>query len=372
MPDEKATVKKAGMGLVFVLCAVLVLVACGATFEVHVEEGPPQQTATVGAGDATQQVPMTRSPTAAMSPAVPTVPESERLKPTVTPTGRSGTRPAETPLPTATSTPVPTIASVTPPAGPEILSFQAIPMEADPGETVTLTWQAKGDRAMICPTARYVLFTRDDCQSVATSGELTFTIPPETDGFQTVEFLLEVERLASDATLTAQTSVSLKCDRTWFFSDAPQAGICPREPIRSYAAAQHFERGLMIWMEEPGWYYILEEERQQGTDRNRVDIIEDPLQVVRETSQEVEAPPGFHAPMSGFGLVWRGDVEGSPGYRQRLGWALEPEFGYEATLQCDDARPSGGRSWQTCVLQGPDGEVIVLHPLGGWELRSER
>ena len=50
-----------------------------------------------------------------------------------------------------------------------------------------------------------------------------------------------------------------------------------------------------------------------------------------------------------------------------FGWALGPEFGYQAVYQCDDAPPTGGRSWQTCALLGPDGEVVVLHPLGGWQ-----
>jgi hypothetical protein len=125
----------------------------------------------------------------------------------------------------------------------------------------------------------------------------------------------------------------------------------------------------MIWLEEPGRYYILEGAPLfEGAERRRVEIIDDPLEMVRDTSSEVQAPPGLYAPVSGFGLVWRGDVAGSPGYRERLGWALEPEFGYEAVLQCDDALPSGGRSWQTCYLQGPDGDIFALHPLGGWYL----
>jgi hypothetical protein len=258
------------------------------------------------------------------------------------------------------------------PTESKILSFRAAPAQADPGEAVTLTWEAEGDRATICPTARYVLFTQDDCRPVSVSGSTVFTIPPEADGFQTVDFILEVETLNPATTATAQTSVALKCERTWFYSEAPQAGICPQEPLRSYAAAQHFERGLMIWLEEPGRYYILEDASQEGTDRKKLQIIQDPLQIVRDSSQGIEAPQGFYAPVSGFGLVWRGDVEGSPGYRQRLGWAVEPEFGYEAILQCDDARPSGGRSWQTCALKGPDGEVILLHPLGGWTLLTDR
>jgi hypothetical protein len=102
-----------------------------------------------------------------------------------------------------------------------------------------------------------------------------------------------------------------------------------------------------------------------------VDILVDPLEITGDTSSEFQAPPGLYSPVSGFGLVWRGDVEQSPGYHDRLGWAVEPEFGYEAVVQCDDARPSGGRSWQTCYLQGPDDEVIVLQPLGSWALLGD-
>ncbi len=106
--------------------------------------------------------------------------------------------------------------------------------------------------------------------------------------------------------------------------------------------------------------------------RKQIHFIQDPLEILRDTSADFDPPAGFHAPASGFGLVWRGDVRTSPGYSETLGWALEPEFGYEAVFQCDDALPSGGRSWQTCYLEGPGEEVIVLHPLGGWRLLGER
>jgi hypothetical protein len=252
-------------------------------------------------------------------------------------------------------------------SGPTIVSFDVAPKEVGPGDTVTLTWEAIGDRATLCPTARYVLFSSDDCRQVPLSGAVDFSIPLEAAGFQTIDFLLEVETLVPQAAVTAQAAVAFKCDTTWFFSDTPQAGICPREPTRSQAAAQLFERGMMIWIEELGRYFVLESALlYEGEERKKVDVIHDPLTVIRDTSSEIEAPPDRYAPQSGFGLVWRGDVQESPGYRQRLGWALAPEFGYQAIFQCDDARPSGGRSWQTCYLKGPDGEVIVLHPLGGW------
>lgn len=104
----------------------------------------------------------------------------------------------------------------------------------------------------------------------------------------------------------------------------------------------------------------------------QVTFISDPLEILRDTRSEISPPEGFYAPESGFGLVWRGDVKDSPGYRESLGWAIGPEFGYEAIYQCDTALPSGGRSWRFCYLKRPDDRVIVFHPLGGWYLLGER
>jgi hypothetical protein len=343
--------------LCFLLTVSLILTGCQGTLE-------------IGIGG--------RTPTAAGTP-VTRVAIAEPVEgPTVTtePTATATRSPTQTCTPSPTSTPTPTslVPTVGPtrtpaPAGPEILAFGVSPAVAEPGDTVVLTWQARGTKATICPTARFILFTGDDCWPVPLVGATTFTIPPEAAGFYTIGFILEVEGAAPAAAISGQVSVALKCDGSWFFTDEPQAGICPLEARHSYAAAQRFERGIMIWLEEPGRYYILEDTPVlEGAPRKKVDLIDDPLEIVRDTSSDVEAPPGLHAPLSGFGLVWRGDVKGSPGYRDRLGWALESEFGYEAVLQCDDALPSGGRSWRTCYLRGPDGEVFVLHPLGGWQL----
>jgi hypothetical protein len=217
-----------------------------------------------------------------------------------------------------------------------------------------------------------VHFTEADCWQVPLSGTTEFTIPDAVSDFQHVDFVLTAETTSPAASSIAQVSVALKCDGMWFYSREPQAGICPLEPLHTYAAAQRFERGLMVWLETPGRYYIFVDERVvAGEWRKRLEIIDDPLTITGDTSPGIEAPLGLYAPVSGFGLVWRGDTEQSTGYRQVLGWALEAEFGYEAILQCDNALPSGGRSWQTCYLKGPGNEVLALHPLGAWHVLGE-
>jgi hypothetical protein len=254
---------------------------------------------------------------------------------------------------------------------PQIAFFQATPSEVEPGDVVTLTWEASGDRATICPTARLVLFKSEDCWQVPLSGETTFTIPLEAEESRSVDFLLTVEAGGVANPVVWQESVAFKCHTTWFFSDEPQAGICPREPVTSYAVAQQFQRGMMIWIEQFGRYIILDQVSLGTQDARRpVYYVNDPLDIVRDTSAEITPPLRLYAPEGEFGFVWRGDVSNSPGYRETLGWALAPEFGYEAIWQCDNGLPSG--SWQTCYLQSPDTEVIVLHLLGEWYLLGEQ
>ncbi len=224
------------------------------------------------------------------------------------------------------------------PATPQIFSLQATPNRADPGDRITLTWEARGDRATICPTARFVLFSSDDCQQVPLSGTMMFTIPAEAAGFKYINFSLNVETHDFSSPEVAVVSVALKCPTTWFFSDEPQAGVCLLEPIGSHAAAQRFEWGTMIWMEQLGRYFILEETLLYEEDvRKSVHYVYDPLEIIRDTSAEVNPLEGLYAPEGGFGFVWRGDASDAPGYRESLGWALAPQFEYEAIFQCDDA-----------------------------------
>jgi hypothetical protein len=129
----------------------------------------------------------------------------------------------------------------------------------------------------------------------------------------------------------------------------------------------------MIWVKQLGRYFLLSNTILfEGDARKRLDYVHDPLDIIRDTSAEIISPAGLYVPVSGFGLIWRGDVSQSAGYREVLGWALAPEFGYDTMYQCDDARPSGGYNWNFCYLRGPGGEVSVLHPQGGWYLLGER
>jgi hypothetical protein len=118
----------------------------------------------------------------------------------------------------------------------------------------------------------------------------------------------------------------------------------------------------MVWVEDTDEFYIF----YQGEDASDFQTFERlvGLQLKPGASEDnrvpEEPPPGYLQPVSGFGLLWRGEVEHlSSDVRQRLGWATEPEFGYDTAYQC--ATPAHPRSW-SCYLRGPKGELLYLHP----------
>jgi hypothetical protein len=87
---------------------------------------------------------------------------------------------------------------------------------------------------------------------------MAFSVPADTAGVQHISFHLTVQAGEFEP-VVAQQSVQMRCHTTWFFSKEPQAGVCPMEPVYSYAAAQHFEHGTMIWIKGLGRYLILED-----------------------------------------------------------------------------------------------------------------
>jgi hypothetical protein len=72
-----------------------------------------------------------------------------------------------------------------------------------------------------------------------------------------------------------------------------------------------------------------------------------------ESDPSIEPPPGRYQPIRGFGMVWREQ----PGVRDRLGWAVEPETGYETAIQ----RTSYVRYNHT-YIRARDGGVWRLGP----------
>jgi hypothetical protein len=294
-------------------------------------------------------------------------PETSTVMPTPTPTYPEATvtmKPTSV-LPSATAPPqpstTPTSASATPsrPASPQVLSFTVTPTTTHTvGEAITLTWEAIGDQVEICPIAGYGP-VEIECQKVPLKGDMTFVTDEESMAY--LGFGLRVK--AGGSTTWSVADVHLQCEdlREWFFDNPPQR--CPAEPaLHSYAAGQYFEHGFMIWVEDTDDFYIFFE----GEDEHGFQTFEWTigLQLKPGASPDnrvgVQPPPGLHEPVSGFGLIWRGEVKGlRDDIGQRLGWATEPEFGFDTAYQCET--PAHPRSW-SCYLRSPRAELLHLHP----------
>lgn len=183
------------------------------------------------------------------------------------------------------------------------------------------------------------------------------------------------DQLSTPGPLPSPTTTSgdMMCPDTWFFSfPFDYQGHCPRPVVVSQAAVQPFEHGLMIWLAQPGRYFVLTNQiLYEGEQRKINYVLDDPLSIASDTSANYLPPEGLFAPQHGFGLVWRGDVDQSSGFQDSLGWATAPESGYEAVYQCESPTVSGGHSWQFCYLRAANGDVIAFHPLDGWMWLNE-
>jgi hypothetical protein len=118
---------------------------------------------------------------------------------------------------------------------------------------------------------------------------------------------------------------------------------------------------LTLWLSQTDTFYIFQESPQGRA--APLMIVVGPLQIAPGGSVDNRvggAPAGYFEPVSGFGLLWRGEVEQHPpALRPALGWALEAEHSIETALQCQ-AYPGTDYPSPTCFLRGPAGEVLHI------------
>lgn len=356
--------------------AMLLLAGCGPSTATSMAEATAKAavaaspTAVALLPSATTESPTGPAAADTVMPATATIetsPTDETPSPAASPTGAptaeatasataAASPTAAPPSPPATVSPAPPSLSPTPggSGAPRVLAFTVSPtVTENVGDVLSISWRAVGARAELCPMRHGPVEAR--CRQVPLEGSTEFVTDEESLYY--AGFGLRVT-LGEQVTWGTET-VHFQCKnlRTWFFQDPPHR--CPaEEAAESYAAAQYFERGLMLWVEDSDLFYVFYEgEDEYG--RQSLDVAS--AQSVKPGASEEERvgedpPPGLYEPMSGFGLVWRGEVEGvDPAVRERLGWATAPEFGYPFASQCQISVVSG--AW-TCYLRGPEGEII--------------
>lgn len=283
------------------------------------------------------------APTPQLFPTLTPVPSPSTSSPTI-----QATIPPTIPLPTAMRP----IATVTVATNPQIISFTVVPTTTfGLSEKIALTWQAKGDKAEICG----IIETGPiGCDQVPLTGNKTMTTSANTVSY--AQLALRVT--SGNNTIFSFVPVLLCRDATkWFFDKSPAR--CPDKPAEiGRGAAQYFEHGFMIWMDQPDTFYIFYSDGKQTFESASAPYQFKPGAAPNNRVSEV-IPRGFVEPISGFGQIWRGEMVGKENVRQRLGWAIAPEFAIETAYQC--AVSGAPRLW-TCYLKGPRGKVLRLHP----------
>jgi hypothetical protein len=301
--------------------------------------------------------------------------ESAEQTPSVPPGTPTSTPVLTAVSPTLTATPAPPTQSPVP-LGPSILSLVADPEEVRPGQTVTLTWSSSGGaKAILQPSgvARLGEFVE-----VEPNGTTSVTVPAR-ERYR-YQFRLVVEG-ASGNRAESSRIVQLLCPYEFFFSYPPPArgsegqDDCPVGPAaHTLAAEQVFERGRMVWLEAvpaesipsaDAWgptilvFHTNEDPQVSGWSTYRYDdtwSTDEP-----ESDPAIVPPPGLCQPVRGFGKVWRTEAE----VRERLGWALAPEQGFEGVYQAgwDPWYPRGNQ-----YLRTADGRVLMIGLMGSWEI----
>lgn len=264
----------------------------------------------------------------------------------------------------------------TPPRTPEppvILSFTAEPMEVDPGGSVHLTWESSGGVEATIGQWLPGNVLREGLL-VPASGSTVVAIRENERLWH--EFRLVV---SNDAGQMAERSltVQIRCPYEYFFAPPTNwtSNRCPLKPATfPQAAEQIFEHGRMIWLQEipsenDGWgkaqgptiyvlyNYYINGESTGGQSQKFDDTWTSDEQ---ESDPSIVPPEGLYQPIRGFGKVWRNNPE----VRERLGWALAPERGYDGAYQVDWRDPYhvvGSRYIRTA-----DGLIIWLGELNNW------
>jgi hypothetical protein len=253
-------------------------------------------------------------------------------------------------LESLTSTPLPAT----------IHSFDIYPPQVAAGDPITLSWSAIGERTLI-NKLDYKGRLLEPAYTVPLSGTLVITDYHQQGSRVGFMFSACSGGLCDNATISAEVI----CAHEWFFSFPPPD--CPAAPGHTVVVAQHFERGLMLWLEATGWrvhdeIVILYDDDPAVRPRWEM-IVDEWVPGMLEEDPEIIPPSGYLEPIRGFGKIWRE----STGVRERLGWATDNEFVVEnGAFQC--ALASYGR----CYVTGPGDVVYVLKPeRSGWGIEPE-
>lgn len=329
---------------------------------------PPAATAT------TADLPPASTPAPTpTTPAASAVTETSTPLPAATPTLLPSATPTPLPSLTPTSAPSATLTAVKPTvvatptaAGqstPRVIRFSVAPTTTlNLGDPLVLSWEAVGEKASVCFIGA---LGPSECRDVPLSGQLTLISAESAIGYNGLTLRAAVGQVTAWSTV----GIQLQCQnlRAWFFAHHPQR--CPAAAaVISAAALQTFEAGFMVWTANPDRFYVFFAADPQTGQGQEFVMINAPYTFLTPAPFDATPPPGAYEPVSGFGQLWRGEIEAlnAGDLRTRLGWATAPESSFESAYQCDP--PSHPRLWR-CYLRLPGDRVLSLRPDSSAQVR---
>ena len=325
-----------------------ILVGCSSNTDPLIVTAAPTDTPTTEPSIAPSPEEVAAAVDVVTSTPVPTV-NIVVLPPTAGPSPTSPLGSTYTPRPpTQTATRQPTI------VGFSVEFFGTTSQVVRPGDNVDLRWETDG--------ADDVRIYRLDAEGVPEverpvdlDGQLTINTGSSVVG--EVEFVLIARR--GEATIEERITVTLNCTEIWFFLPAPEG--CPNSPGEpSSQAEQQFEGGFMVWMGITGEIFVFFNEYEED-EVGWIRVFDSFEDGDPERDETIIAPEGRFQPVRGFGQIWRTNDQ----VRERLGWAIEPESGYDGMLQ----RAGILEDTQILYMRTRDGGIVeLISETNAWRL----
>jgi hypothetical protein len=313
---------------VLALVLIFVLAAC-ATPEV-----PPPTVAVLPSWTPTFTPLPTATPTATATPTntpLPTLTSTPTATATFTPsrTSTSTLTPTATltftPSVTPTNTNTPTATATATSAVPLINSISADPVEADIGETVTLSWRTDADQVRV--ELQNQFGTTIDTYNLPPFGQQPFIIPRDLRTL--LVFRLTAER--SGITVTQSVAVNLGCGGLWFFDavGVVDRDVCPDgDEDTGTGRLQEFERGYMIYVPQENRVFALYGGRDNDGAYGRYSLtsLDDPLDDPED--DDLELPEDEFEGVWGETLSPRGNT-----WENEIGYAIDDADSVTITVQ---------------------------------------
>lgn len=232
-------------------------------------------------------------------------------------------------------------------------ALAAYPTEVSAGENVTLYWHTQGPvigvRVGWLANGQFV----QSADNQPAGGSWSFAAPD--DGRAT--FTLMVRASDGVREVAAQTTITIRCGESWFFSPAPSG--CPRPPLVTAFVVQPFERGRMVYVPALKTHFVFADGQPARQ------IAESGLATASpaDFTLTVALPQGLREPQGALAAAWRSDAA----LRGVLGWATGDAQRFTGLLQ----RAGDGANEAMYFAMGA-GQVVRFQNGAAWTVLATR